>query len=400
MHKANASDRLLEVDAVRALALFGVLVMNLAEMSGLKYLAAEARAIVEGPTGSAVGVALKLFLDEKSLSAFSFLFGLSFSLLVERKAGRPGFLALYARRLLALAAFGLANVAFFFWGDILMTYAALGGLLVLAARLPQSLLLILSGALLFGVPAWLAAMGAAEPPPAQTATDLRALQAFGSDSYLQAMAQGFRMYAGVAGAEQPIANWDSLNILGLFLLGLWTGKRGIPHNLRAHRPLLRRVAATALPLGLLGAVAWVALPVTSPLSTLMLAHAPVLAVGYLAAAALLLSRPRARWLRDHLAPAGRLALTNYLLYGLVGQVVFYGWGLGLIGTASTLEVLAIAAASYTLLLLASQIWLKHYRMGPAEWLWRCLTYLRLQPLRRGADKAASKSAEHRHAAGK
>jgi uncharacterized protein len=398
MHKANVSERLVEVDAVRALALFGVLVMNLGEMSGLKYLTMEARAAVEGPVGSAASVALRLLLDEKSLSAFSFLFGLSFALLLGRKAGRPGFLALYARRLLALAAFGLANVAFLFWGDILMTYAALGGLLVLAARLPQSLLLTLSAALLLGVPAGLAVMGAAEPPPGQTATELRALQAFGSGSYLRAMTQNFRMYAGVAGSGQPIANWDSLNILGLFLLGLWTGRSGIPYDIRRHRPLLRRVAAVALPLGLLGAAAWVALPVTSPLHTLMLAHAPVLAVGYMALAALLLSRPRGRWLRDRLAPAGRLALSNYLLYGLIGQVVFYGWGLGLIGEASTLNVLVIALASYILLLIASQLWLNRFRMGPAEWLWRCLTYLSVQPLRR-TDRAASKGG-HRHVAGK
>lgn len=382
MSAARSQQRLVVVDAVRALALFGVLVMNLRSMSGLESLSLEAQAALQGGFDRVLDAVLKVVLDEKSLSAFSFLFGLSFSLLLERKAGQGGFLALYARRLLALAGFGLLNVAFFYWGDILLTYAALGGLLLPACRLPQRMLLALAAALLFGAPLVLALAGAVAGPPVQTAADARALAGFGSDNYLDAVRAGFMRYWGVAGSDRLIDSWDSLNILGLFLLGLWTGRAHLPHRLDDHRRLLRRVAGIGVPLGLAGGVAWVWLPPSSPWSTVMLAHAPVLALGYLAAAALLLRRPALAPLRDILAAGGRLALTNYLLYGLVGQLIFYGWALGLIGRVDVTGVLVISLLVFILLQLASRAWLRRYRMGPAEWLWRCLTYLRMQPLRR------------------
>lgn len=396
MSASRKPARLVVVDAVRALALLGVLVMNLREMSGLGYLEREAWLAVQGALGSALDLALRVLMDEKSLSAFSFLFGLSFSLLLERKAGQGGFPALYLRRLLVLAGFGLLNIAFAFWGDILITYALLGLLLLPAARLSQRALLALSALLLFGTPLALALLGAAEPAPAQTAADVQALRAFAAPSFAAALHEGFRQYWGVAQGRHLIAWWDSLNILGLFLLGLWCGRRRLPHQLRAHRPLLRRVAALGLPLGLAAAVAWARLPPDSPLATLMLFNAPVLALSYLALAALLLDTPRGRPLRDLLAPAGRLALSNYLLYGVAGQLLFYGWGLDLIGRVSSLQVLLISLLIYGVLLLASRLWLRAFRIGPAEWLWRSLTYLRLEGLRRRPSAATGGAQTQRH----
>ncbi|HEX6142716.1 MAG TPA: DUF418 domain-containing protein [Geminicoccaceae bacterium] len=389
--KARARERLVVVDAVRALALFGVLVMNLRDQSGIEYLSPEALAALQGPVDRALDLALEVLLDKKFLSAFSFLFGLSFTLLLARKDPyEASFLLMYARRLIGLAAFGVANVVFFYWADILLTYAALGALLLLFVRLPGWVVLTSAALLLIGAPALLAALGATPGEEEQTAYELAALAAFSSPSWLQSMQYGVERYLGYAGGSSSLYDtWDNLNIFGLFLLGLWVGRRQIPHRLDRHRPLLRRVAAVALPLGLAASIAEFLLPETSPLATLMLVGTPVLAAGYLASAALLLDRPAARPVANLLAAPGRLALTNYLAYGLIGQIAFYGWGLGWIGNADTATVLAVALVGYGLMVLSSRLWLVPFTMGPAEWLWRCFTKFQVQPIRRRPEPAAA-----------
>jgi uncharacterized protein len=86
-----------------------------------------------------------------------------------------------------------------------------------------------------------------------------------------------------------------------------------------------------------------------------------------------------------LAPAGRMALTNYLLQSLVWTWVFFGYGLGLWGEISRAVQLPLAFAFFGLQILISRWWLDRFRFGPAEWLWRSLTYWRFQPMRRDAE---------------
>lgn len=379
----QSKDRLVVVDAVRAFALLGVLIMNLHDQSGLEYLSAEALRALQGPVDRVLDLVLEVLVDKKFLSSFSFLFGLSFTLLLAGKNPyQLSFLLMYGRRLLGLALFGLVNVAFFYWGDILLTYAALGALLLLFVRLPLPLVLVSSLLLIGGAPVVLAMLGATPGDDVQGDYDLAALAAFSSPSWLQSTRFGIERYFGYAGSSSLYDNWDNINIFGLFLLGLWVGRKRIPQNLDEHQPLLRRVALAALPIGLVLATAEVLLSKDSPLATLMLVGTPLLAIGYIAGAALLLGRPAMQPVARVMAAPGRLALTNYLAYGLVGQIAFYGWAFGWIGHADTATVVMVALVGYLTLLILSRAWLVPFRLGPAEWLWRCLTRFEMQQIRR------------------
>ena len=86
-------------------------------------------------------------------------------------------------------------------------------------------------------------------------------------------------------------------------------------------------------------------------------------------------------LTSRLAAVGRMALTNYLLHTVVFTTLFYGYGFGLFGEISRVWLLGMALAMWSLQLIISPIWLKHFRFGPAEWLWRTLTYWKLQTMR-------------------
>ena len=76
-----------------------------------------------------------------------------------------------------------------------------------------------------------------------------------------------------------------------------------------------------------------------------------------------------------------MALTNYLLHAIILLLVFFGVGFGLIGKVSNAWIPIIAVSLFAAQLLLSRAWLRHFRFGPAEWLWRTLTYGRLQPMR-------------------
>jgi uncharacterized protein len=106
-----------------------------------------------------------------------------------------------------------------------------------------------------------------------------------------------------------------------------------------------------------------------------------LAVAYASGIVLLLQRPAARRALLVLAPLGRMPLTTYLSQSVVITFVFYGWGLGLTGQLGTAACLGLCVAVFAAQIAIARLWLARFRFGPAEWLWRTLTYGRLQPMR-------------------
>jgi uncharacterized protein len=112
---------------------------------------------------------------------------------------------------------------------------------------------------------------------------------------------------------------------------------------------------------------------------LALSNVP-LSLAYVAALLLFFAREPARERLAWLAPVGRMALSNYLAQSLVLGFVFYGYGLGLFGRLASAEALPIGLTLFAAQIVASAVWLRHFRFGPAEWLWRSATYGRWQPM--------------------
>jgi uncharacterized protein len=119
--------------------------------------------------------------------------------------------------------------------------------------------------------------------------------------------------------------------------------------------------------------------------------APLVSLGYVGLLALALGTRRGAEVTEPLAAVGRMAFTNYLLHSVVCTLIFYGHGLGLFGRVGRPAQVLIVLGIWALQLVLSPIWLRHFRFGPAEWLWRSLTYRRLQPMRRAepAELAAA-----------
>jgi uncharacterized protein len=106
-----------------------------------------------------------------------------------------------------------------------------------------------------------------------------------------------------------------------------------------------------------------------------------IALAYVSVLLLVLRAGWLNWLTARLASVGRMALTNYLIQTLICTTIFYGYGLGLFGQVERIGLIGVVVAIWIVLLVVCPIWLKHFQFGPAEWLWRSLTYWRLYPFR-------------------
>jgi uncharacterized protein len=379
------------LDSIRAIALLGVVVMNIGAMV-MRFVGGEVMDSAGPADLGAMLFDLALF-QGKARSAFAFLFGVGFGILLLR-AERQGenFTAFYLRRMAALILFGLINQAFFFWGDILVLYGLLGMAMLPLRHLADRLLLRAGLALVIVPPL---AVGLAEALLGQRL--LGFVPAPDSAQFFATLMTGSYAEVVAANLPQTLLRYASdtahmavyaTGVLGLFMLGAWTVRRGIPIDIPAHRPLLRRVAWIGLPLGFLisavHATRLAGIPAEGLFGALVTAAyvgLPVMALGAISALALWFARGGAA-IQRLLAPVGRMALTNYLASGLIGSLTFYGYGLGLVRQFSGVGINLFALGLFAALAIFSHVWLARFRMGPAEWLWRCLSDLRLQPLRR------------------
>ena len=345
----------------------------------------------------------------KFISSFALLFGVGAALLAA-KAWQRGWSAhrLLARRYALLAVFGLAHMVLLFPGDILFVYALTGFALLPFLRVRPRTALWWSGGILAGLTTVATGLAILTTAFGDLAT------AGGSQDPVSGAISGFfdrRRRATIAaytegGLGEILAarSFEALVIqtgqlvsipwiLALFLLGFAAGRAGVATDLAAARPLLRRLAVlglgvglpTNLVLGVLGPVGtatgttgegtstWVELAAVPA----QLVAAPLLAVGVLAALSLLALR-LGTW--RPLAAVGQMALTAYLLQSVVTTMVFVGWGTYDTWTATS--ALAVVGATWALLLVVCPLWLRRYRFGPVEWLWRSWTYRGWQPLRR------------------
>lgn len=388
-------ERLHLIDALRGFALAGVLMVNLATFTLYEFLDEGARAAL--PTAAFDRTALAvmhLLVDNKAVTLFSLLFGLGFSLQMERAAARGADgLRVYLRRLGVLALIGVMHAYLLWWGDILLIYAMLAVLLVPFRHASDRVLLCTGLFIALALPPlltpWLEPVMAGLP--SYEAISAATLAAFSSPSFGVALRQN-----AVFGNYAWTAFWGIYCfVLGRFLLGYWAGRRGLLQRPAEHRLLLRRLliggllaggtvscmiefadfgAIDALP-GMTGAIAVFA-------KRVLLRSGPLaLGIAYAAGFALLWLRPRWRRTLGILAPVGRMALSNYLMQTVVCLCVFYGYGLGVGPRYGLVGWLGACALLFAAQILLSHWWLARFRFGPMEWLWRSLTYLRPQPMR-------------------
>jgi uncharacterized protein len=417
------SERVTLLDVLRGFALCGVFVSNsFMWFSGRNLLPrAQAQALAAPPLETVVSSLYNFFVNQKFVTLFAFLFGLGFSIQLQRAEARGvSVVPLYSRRLLVLLGIGLTHMFALWTGDVLSTYAVVGFALLLFRQRSDRTVLAWVGVLMLGVPLLGSALQRFGPillHGAQVAAELaraheaeaalmraRFLEGLSSDSFWTTQAANAR-YVTHALPQVNRLLWMSA-ILGRFLLGLLAGRYLLLQDVERNRPLHHRLLAWGLVLGVLGNGTGLVMyrlrlaGLVDPAKDSWMFVMPTvqelgylgLAAVYVATFALLFQRERWRRVMQVLAPVGRMALTNYLLQSAVSLCIYDGWGLGLVGKLPPSRCVAISLAVFALQVPFSHGWLSRFRFGPAEWLWRSLTYGKAQPMRlppRGAVEPAA-----------
>lgn len=389
--QSAAAGRHIFPDLVRAFALFGIVMVNVAYFAwpgAITYF--------YGGLNSSADIAASFGVDAiflfKSYTLFSFMFGagLAYQMMAAERRG-VAFGPRYYRRMLGLAILGALHVALAFVGDILFMYAVIGSLLFLFRNRTVKTLIRWAAAflilqilisLLFGFGL---TMGEIHDPEGITAmaeemrtTMDQEVVTYQTGSFSDIVAQRFKDWGIVlmfAGSMQ------GPGILSFFLFGLAAVKAGIMND--PTKPIWSRARKTYLPIGLVLSVigAWVLHASGNPMSgkgtfgtAIILIGAPLSSLGYMGWIAKWSEGP-VTGLRLFLARAGTTSLTTYLLQSLILSLIFCGYGLGLFAQVGAAGCVAIAAVTGVVTLSIASLWRTKFERGPFEWVLRKWTYL-------------------------
>ena len=405
------AERLVTLDFIRGIAVVGILAANIVGFSAppAAYSWPGAYPQPMGRTGDLVWLAQYLLIDGKMRGLFSLLFGASMMLFMERAWARGASRWLQARRLIWLGLFGLAHMVFLYWGDILYLYAFAGLVaLVFVHHEPDKLLGLglawyVAGAVFLSVTTGASALaehsasqGAASSADAAqiaaaagnaAARGKRELAAYSSGSYPAELAFFAREHSNQL-VQQPV--YALLETVPLMLIGMALYNYGLFGGERDSRRLRKWAwagivagLALTLPLGLWAVAEGFPYFLTKFVfdGIVQFPHLPMV-LGLVVLLALWAPGAAKDWLGVRFVAAGRMAFSNYIGTSLVMMLIFRHWALGYYGELSRVQLLIPMALGWVLILAWSKPWLKHFRYGPLEWLWRCLTYWRVFPLRR------------------
>ena len=387
----NPAGRDPRLDALRGLALLGILLVNIESfLSGgpnpLGYLGPDA-----GAADRFAYFFVATFVVGKFMPLFGMLFGAGFSLLYDKLKSRfadPG--RVYRRRLVFLLVFGLLHGSLLYFGDITQAYAVAGLVLLRYADSDGARLARAARFWWFAAAGWL--LFAIVPLSGTPDTAQEIVEAIETQSVATATLGYFAQWPLRAElfAWQLQANLIGLPlVIALMLTGALAHRAGWLQDPTA--PVWRRARRIGVGIGLPLALVFAVWSVrhADPVSNLampawvIVCHAASVVLSFAYAALVLQSAPRAlvKWL----APAGRMPLTNYLLQSVAMGVLLTGWGLGLGTRLSYAQLSVTAAAIFVVQVIASRAWLAVHAQGPLEALWRWWTYrgaaLRVEPMR-------------------
>ena len=416
--------RIEAVDMLRGCALLGILVINV-----ISYALPSATLFNAPIAGGFAGADLAVWevsymvFFQKMMAIFSMLFGAGVILMSTRAeaVGRT-FGAIYYRRILWLGVFGLIHAYLFWYGDILFPYAIAGLLLYPLRRIPTKflvglgILVIVVGVLMsagtgmmFEYVRGQAEAGEAAVSAGKTMNQQQEIMSEVWDELNQSFnpsqeklneeieaIQGsygemvkYRLPETLAMHIQALPFFIFWRVFGMMLIGMGLMKAGVFSAERSTRfYTILAIGGYVIGLSLTG----------YGMKQLFAANfdfvyyfragglydyvgSVFVSLGHVGLIMIIFRSGILSGLRKRLAAVGRMALSNYLTHTLIFTVLFCGFGFGLFGEINRFGLIWMVFGVWILQLLISPIWLRHFRFGPAEWIWRTLTYWRRQPMR-------------------
>jgi uncharacterized protein len=399
-------ERIEAIDVVRGFALLGILGPNMLAfgwpeqaMWSPEVISMSMDMLGTGPANASANevghLVVEFFFFGKMMFLFTVLFGAGAVLFSRKFDGVDSTLktgaGLWYRRMGWLLVIGLGHGLLFWYGDILVFYALAGmGLIWWVRRWSPKTLLAAGGGMYFlatvlmvqliGFAVWDHDAGKSDLF-AGIAEQIVGYQGDWASVFQQRLGDVAFMYLFVFPIYFVFAGSGMMMIgMGLMRMGLLSGERTIG--------FYKRLTVFGLVLGfMLTALAiWGSIKLSSDASGFLFQSVGQLvgiptALGYAGVLILLVKTGRLRWLTHTLAAVGRMALTNYLLQTVICTTIFYGYGFGLFARVEYPQMALIMLGVWSVNIVLSLVWLRVFRFGPVEWVWRCLTYWQVLPIR-------------------
>ncbi|MDJ0840612.1 MAG: DUF418 domain-containing protein [Acidobacteriota bacterium] len=393
----STNERLGHLDELRGLALLGILLVNFYSL-GFPLERGQVGAVhPEGFLDMLAVFVVDFLARNKFYTLFSFLFGVGLAMQFDRSSQHGKFFFFYGfRRMAALFFFGWAHIVFLWAGDILVIYSVLGFALLLLLHLPARVLVFL---VVLALVFYLMVLSLLLLPSALSRLDpelAKNVYALENNLYednreqyetsVTLLLEGNLAENALHRIGQAGEMFGSLIITGwllsaCFFLGAAVWKAGILQRPWNHRRPLKTAFFAGLIIGVPTNFIFALTEQISPPWQLdlwtYLGYLCALA-GQLSFLACMVAFFSLRWCRapivGPLAVVGRMALTNYLLQSLIFCFIFNGWGLGLLERVAPFPGLFLCLFVYGLQIIGSRLWLRHFKQGPMEALWRFMTY--------------------------
>lgn len=397
----EASKRLVSIDILRGFAVLGILVMNIQSysMPASAYLNPSAFESLEG-NHLWVWLVSHVFADQKFMSIFSMLFGASI-IMISSKAKKEQLRSgnLQSRRFLGLLGLGVLHAYLLWSGDVLVAYAICGflmyyfrtrkskalfrtGLIFLAVGSAISLLLG------YSIPFWEPGQYEAlrdriwSPDSASIMDEISTYRSNWERQMFMRAPSAFELQTQVFVSD---TFW---RVSGLMLLGMGFFKKRVfstKQTKKYYRKMVVYGLGTGLPLVVAGVLLnfhydWNFKQSFFYFSQLNYWGSILIAIGYIGLVMIIVKAYTQSSLLKRLAQVGRMALSNYLMQSIVCSFIFYGHGFGLFGDLDRSAQAFMVVVIWIFLIVFSAVWLKFFRYGPFEWLWRSFSYGKIQPI--------------------
>ncbi|HHQ8910613.1 TPA: DUF418 domain-containing protein [Bacillus cereus] len=388
------NQRLEVVDAIRGFALFGILLVNMTLIQ-FGFFANEKPTYIFGEFDKGANWFIQFFGTQNFISLFSFLFGLSIILLQKSIVAKgKKFSTTYLRRILILLLLGFIHGALIWSGDILFSYGLIGIFLLMFINRKPKTLLIWTTILLA-----LLTLMTYSTEPNTNITDFvpyieKEHKIHETGSYMDHVK--FRLtenpfeYIGIDGffGLTFITLFTLIFLSPLFLIGMYVGKKGWLFEIDKHISAVKKIWL------LTGIFSF-----TIKISAMFVKHPILLMLQdgltpvtmtffYGSTIILLFHYKKATRLLTYMANMGKMSVSNYLAQSIIATTIFYAYGFGLFGKIGYFFGILLTIVIYTIQLFASTYWLRKYRMGPIEYIWRLGTYLEKPRFKRNLDKAS------------
>jgi len=400
-------ERKVILDFLRGIAIFGIIAANMAVYNAPFHTMSGEFILWDDTANKIANFFLKFFIEGKFYPLFSLLFGIGFYFFLQKANDTVNKVVFtFRKRLMFLFIFGILHVLLLWYGDVLIVYAIFGLILTWFRNrsnktlIRSAIIFLMIPVVLIGVLVGFMKLAMMVPEAAQAIEAEFSHQISQTKEYIDKTIVTYSTGSFSEIIRIRIAEYiESIpgylffypNFMAMLLAGFYVGRKKIFEDLDSGLKILKKVFIWCLPLAIIFNLLLAYYNQTASyiipdwdLLIVTISYAiggPALMFVYIYILALIYHKNVLNKIIQVICKTGQMAFTNYLSHSIICTTLFFSYGFGLYGKVNYWQGLLIAIAIYVVQVIWSHYWLKYYKFGPFEWLWRSMTYGKWQTMK-------------------